>query len=174
MCSSGTIQLLKFLITYMYISFYFFHFLPREAQINFSSSFQKKKKKKKHLVQCLGSDSHVSHWQMTVYGAFMHTGSFCRNSFNILDLIVVTVSLLSMGMEWVNLKKSSYSIYIYTGKLFFLVLWGEDTETHGKLFPCVIRRSSAISVVKILRVLRVLRPLRAINRAKGLKVQHAQ
>lgn len=38
---------------------------------------------------------------MTVYGAFMHEGSFCRNSFNILDLIVVTVSLLSMGMEWV-------------------------------------------------------------------------
>lgn len=29
----------------------------------------------------------------------MHTGSFCRNSFNILDLIVVGVSLLSMGME---------------------------------------------------------------------------
>ncbi|XP_014893396.1 calcium channel, voltage-dependent, L type, alpha 1S subunit, b [Poecilia latipinna] len=37
--------------------------------------------------------------KMTVYGAFMHEGSFCRNSFNILDLIVVTVSLLSMGME---------------------------------------------------------------------------
>lgn len=36
---------------------------------------------------------------MTVYGAFMHKGSFCRNSFNILDLIVVGVSLLSMGME---------------------------------------------------------------------------
>uniref|UniRef100_A0A672IEZ9 Voltage-dependent L-type calcium channel subunit alpha n=1 Tax=Salarias fasciatus TaxID=181472 RepID=A0A672IEZ9_SALFA len=39
------------------------------------------------------------HLTMTVYGAFMHQGSFCRNSFNILDLIVVTVSLLSMGME---------------------------------------------------------------------------
>ncbi|XP_061909055.1 dihydropyridine-sensitive L-type skeletal muscle calcium channel subunit alpha-1-like [Entelurus aequoreus] len=37
--------------------------------------------------------------KMTVYGAFMHEGSFCRNSFNILDLIVVGVSLLSMGME---------------------------------------------------------------------------
>uniref|UniRef100_A0A669DH26 Voltage-dependent L-type calcium channel subunit alpha n=1 Tax=Oreochromis niloticus TaxID=8128 RepID=A0A669DH26_ORENI len=37
--------------------------------------------------------------KMTVYGAFMHKGSFCRNSFNILDLIVVGVSLLSMGME---------------------------------------------------------------------------
>ncbi|TRY91912.1 hypothetical protein DNTS_029630 [Danionella cerebrum] len=37
--------------------------------------------------------------QMTTYGAFLHKGSFCRNSFNILDLIVVGVSLLSMGME---------------------------------------------------------------------------
>uniref|UniRef100_A0A8C7HUU5 Voltage-dependent L-type calcium channel subunit alpha n=1 Tax=Oncorhynchus kisutch TaxID=8019 RepID=A0A8C7HUU5_ONCKI len=37
--------------------------------------------------------------QMTVYGAFLHPGSFCRNSFNMLDLLVVGVSLLSMGME---------------------------------------------------------------------------
>uniref|UniRef100_A0A3B3T7U0 Voltage-dependent L-type calcium channel subunit alpha n=1 Tax=Paramormyrops kingsleyae TaxID=1676925 RepID=A0A3B3T7U0_9TELE len=37
--------------------------------------------------------------KMITYGAFLHKGSFCRNSFNILDLIVVVVSLLSMGME---------------------------------------------------------------------------
>uniref|UniRef100_A0A3Q2Z9U3 Voltage-dependent L-type calcium channel subunit alpha n=1 Tax=Hippocampus comes TaxID=109280 RepID=A0A3Q2Z9U3_HIPCM len=37
--------------------------------------------------------------KMTTYGAFLHKGSFCRNSFNILDLLVVSVSLLSMGME---------------------------------------------------------------------------
>uniref|UniRef100_A0A3B3RNA3 Voltage-dependent L-type calcium channel subunit alpha n=1 Tax=Paramormyrops kingsleyae TaxID=1676925 RepID=A0A3B3RNA3_9TELE len=37
--------------------------------------------------------------KMTTYGAILHKGSFCRNSFNILDLIVVGVSLLSMGME---------------------------------------------------------------------------
>ncbi|KAK6303222.1 hypothetical protein J4Q44_G00256760 [Coregonus suidteri] len=37
--------------------------------------------------------------KMTVYGAFLHPGSFCRNSFNMLDLLVVAVSLLSMGME---------------------------------------------------------------------------
>ncbi|KAI5095068.1 voltage-dependent L-type calcium channel subunit alpha-1S, partial [Silurus meridionalis] len=37
--------------------------------------------------------------KMTVYGALLHKGSFCRNSFNILDLIVVVVSLMSMGME---------------------------------------------------------------------------
>uniref|UniRef100_A0A8C5FJQ2 Voltage-dependent L-type calcium channel subunit alpha n=1 Tax=Gadus morhua TaxID=8049 RepID=A0A8C5FJQ2_GADMO len=37
--------------------------------------------------------------KMTTYGAILHQGSFCRNSFNILDLLVVSVSLLSMGME---------------------------------------------------------------------------
>ncbi|XP_017324467.1 calcium channel, voltage-dependent, L type, alpha 1S subunit, b isoform X2 [Ictalurus punctatus] len=37
--------------------------------------------------------------KMTVYGAFLHKGSFCRNAFNILDLIVVVVSLMSMGLE---------------------------------------------------------------------------
>ncbi|XP_063064429.1 dihydropyridine-sensitive L-type skeletal muscle calcium channel subunit alpha-1-like [Engraulis encrasicolus] len=37
--------------------------------------------------------------KMTVYGAFLHEGSFCRNAFNILDLIVVIVSLLSFGLE---------------------------------------------------------------------------
>nr|XP_046235859.1 dihydropyridine-sensitive L-type skeletal muscle calcium channel subunit alpha-1-like isoform X3 [Scatophagus argus] len=37
--------------------------------------------------------------KMTTYGAILHKGSFCRSSFNILDLLVVSVSLLSMGME---------------------------------------------------------------------------
>uniref|UniRef100_A0A8C6VDH9 Voltage-dependent L-type calcium channel subunit alpha n=1 Tax=Naja naja TaxID=35670 RepID=A0A8C6VDH9_NAJNA len=37
--------------------------------------------------------------QMTAYGAFLHKGSFCRNSFNILDLLVVVVSLISMRLE---------------------------------------------------------------------------
>lgn len=37
--------------------------------------------------------------QMTTYGAFLHKGSFCRNYFNILDLLVVAVSLISMGLE---------------------------------------------------------------------------
>uniref|UniRef100_A0A8C1PV46 Voltage-dependent L-type calcium channel subunit alpha n=1 Tax=Cyprinus carpio TaxID=7962 RepID=A0A8C1PV46_CYPCA len=32
---------------------------------------------------------------MTVYGAFLHQGSFCRNAFNLLDLLVVSVSLTS-------------------------------------------------------------------------------
>ncbi|KAL1020919.1 hypothetical protein UPYG_G00006400 [Umbra pygmaea] len=37
--------------------------------------------------------------KMTAYGAFLHPGSFCRSSFNMLDLLVVGVSLVSMGME---------------------------------------------------------------------------
>ncbi|XP_074971804.1 voltage-dependent L-type calcium channel subunit alpha-1S-like [Phalacrocorax aristotelis] len=37
--------------------------------------------------------------KMTAYGAFLHKGSFCKNSFNILDLLVVAVSLISMGIE---------------------------------------------------------------------------
>uniref|UniRef100_A0A670YLE4 Voltage-dependent L-type calcium channel subunit alpha n=1 Tax=Pseudonaja textilis TaxID=8673 RepID=A0A670YLE4_PSETE len=37
--------------------------------------------------------------KMTTYGAFLHKGSFCRNSFNILDLLVVVVSLISMRLE---------------------------------------------------------------------------
>ncbi|XP_037352726.1 voltage-dependent L-type calcium channel subunit alpha-1S [Talpa occidentalis] len=37
--------------------------------------------------------------KMTTFGAFLHKGSFCRNYFNILDLLVVAVSLISMGLE---------------------------------------------------------------------------
>ncbi|XP_068930637.1 voltage-dependent L-type calcium channel subunit alpha-1S isoform X1 [Petaurus breviceps papuanus] len=37
--------------------------------------------------------------KMTTYGAFLHKGSFLRNYFNILDLLVVAVSLISMGIE---------------------------------------------------------------------------
>ncbi|NXL90852.1 CAC1C protein, partial [Alectura lathami] len=37
--------------------------------------------------------------KMTAYGAFLHKGSFCRNYFNILDLLVVSVSLISFGIH---------------------------------------------------------------------------
>ncbi|GCB75156.1 hypothetical protein scyTo_0020327, partial [Scyliorhinus torazame] len=36
---------------------------------------------------------------MTTYGAFLHKGSFCRNYFNMLDLLVVGVSLISFGIQ---------------------------------------------------------------------------
>ncbi|XP_056102678.1 voltage-dependent L-type calcium channel subunit alpha-1F [Rhinichthys klamathensis goyatoka] len=37
--------------------------------------------------------------KMTVYGAFLHQGSFCRNAFNLLDLLVVSVSLISFFLH---------------------------------------------------------------------------
>ncbi|XP_034056731.1 voltage-dependent L-type calcium channel subunit alpha-1C isoform X17 [Gymnodraco acuticeps] len=37
--------------------------------------------------------------KMTAYGAVLHKGSFCRNYFNILDLVVVSVSLISSGIQ---------------------------------------------------------------------------
>ncbi|KAM8976679.1 voltage-dependent L-type calcium channel subunit alpha-1S [Pelodytes ibericus] len=37
--------------------------------------------------------------KMTTYGAVLHKGSFCRNYFNILDLLVVGVSLISFGIQ---------------------------------------------------------------------------
>uniref|UniRef100_A0A671VYF0 Voltage-dependent L-type calcium channel subunit alpha n=1 Tax=Sparus aurata TaxID=8175 RepID=A0A671VYF0_SPAAU len=37
--------------------------------------------------------------KMLVYGAFLHTGSFCRNAFNLLDLLVVSVSLTSFFLH---------------------------------------------------------------------------
>ncbi|CAM9972784.1 unnamed protein product [Lampetra fluviatilis] len=37
--------------------------------------------------------------KLTAYGAFLHKGSFCRSCFNLLDLLVVGVSLLSFGMQ---------------------------------------------------------------------------
>ncbi|CAJ0921987.1 unnamed protein product [Ranitomeya imitator] len=37
--------------------------------------------------------------KMISYGAFLHKGSFCRNWFNLLDLLVVSVSLISFGIH---------------------------------------------------------------------------
>uniref|UniRef100_A0A8C5T0J7 Voltage-dependent L-type calcium channel subunit alpha n=1 Tax=Laticauda laticaudata TaxID=8630 RepID=A0A8C5T0J7_LATLA len=37
--------------------------------------------------------------KMTSFGAFLHKGSFCRNWFNLLDLLVVSVSLISFGIH---------------------------------------------------------------------------
>ncbi|XP_041654848.1 voltage-dependent L-type calcium channel subunit alpha-1D-like [Cheilinus undulatus] len=37
--------------------------------------------------------------KMTAFGAFFHKGAFCRNYFNLLDLLVVGVSLVSFGIQ---------------------------------------------------------------------------
>ena len=50
---------------------------------------------------------------MMVHGAFLHQGSFCRNWFNLLDLLVVSVSLVSFFLQYVLLfKYYMYWIYI--------------------------------------------------------------
>ncbi|XP_073767393.1 voltage-dependent L-type calcium channel subunit alpha-1D isoform X6 [Danio rerio] len=37
--------------------------------------------------------------KMTAFGAFLHKGAFCRSYFNLLDLLVVGVSLVSFGIQ---------------------------------------------------------------------------
>ncbi|XP_069499722.1 voltage-dependent L-type calcium channel subunit alpha-1D isoform X1 [Ambystoma mexicanum] len=37
--------------------------------------------------------------KMTTFGAFLHKGAFCRNYFNLLDILVVGVSLVSFGIQ---------------------------------------------------------------------------
>uniref|UniRef100_A0A1I8I3D7 Voltage-dependent L-type calcium channel subunit alpha n=1 Tax=Macrostomum lignano TaxID=282301 RepID=A0A1I8I3D7_9PLAT len=80
--------------------------------------------------------------KVTAYGVIFHRGAFCRQAFNLLDMLVVFTSIISFCLE-----------YVSQSEVFIMLGIGNDT----------------FSVVKILRVLRVLRPLRAINRAKGLK-----
>lgn len=48
--------------------------------------------------------------QMTVHGAFLHQGSFCRNWFNLLDLLVVSVSLVSFFLQSVSKSGSFLNI----------------------------------------------------------------
>uniref|UniRef100_A0A3Q2VXZ2 Voltage-dependent L-type calcium channel subunit alpha n=1 Tax=Haplochromis burtoni TaxID=8153 RepID=A0A3Q2VXZ2_HAPBU len=43
--------------------------------------------------------------KMTVHGAFLHQGSFCRNWFNLLDLLVVSVSLVSFFLHAISVVK---------------------------------------------------------------------
>lgn len=103
--------------------------------------------------------------QMTAFGAFLHKGAFCRNYFNLLDLLVVGVSLVSFGIQYVPLRSCRACEAAAPCRP------DVSTISTSLLINVFRSRSSAISVVKILRVLRVLRPLRAINRAKGLKVR---
>uniref|UniRef100_A0A6I8PGJ1 Voltage-dependent L-type calcium channel subunit alpha n=1 Tax=Ornithorhynchus anatinus TaxID=9258 RepID=A0A6I8PGJ1_ORNAN len=50
-------------------------------------------------VEILLKGQLCSSLQMTAFGAFLHKGSFCRNWFNLLDLLVVSVSLISFGIH---------------------------------------------------------------------------
>lgn len=37
--------------------------------------------------------------QVVVYGLILHKGAFCRNAFNLLDILVVAVSLVSFLLK---------------------------------------------------------------------------
>lgn len=106
------------------------------------------------------------------YGFVLHKGAFCRSAFNLLDLLVVCVSLVSIFSRQ---EKFLYFIFNHTIWMRTISIiscvkyakWNCIQSFQSFIFPF---SSGQISVVKILRVFRVLRPLRAINRAKGLKV----
>lgn len=40
--------------------------------------------------------------KVTAYGLVLHKGSFCRSVFNLLDLLVVAVALVSFGLKYVT------------------------------------------------------------------------
>ncbi|RXM35869.1 Voltage-dependent L-type calcium channel subunit alpha-1F [Acipenser ruthenus] len=48
--------------------------------------------------------------KVTVHGVFLHKGSFCRNWFNLLDLLVVSVSLISFFLQTPSIIKVPSSI----------------------------------------------------------------
>lgn len=60
-----------------------------------------------------GLDSHLS-VQMTAFGAFLHKGAFCRNYFNLLDLLVVGVSLVSFGIQYVSFNNQRFLMCFYS------------------------------------------------------------
>lgn len=110
------------------------------------------------------------------YGFILHKGAFCRSAFNLLDLLVVCVSLVSAF----NRQVKDYLSSDFKQKNLSKVCRLSQDEKWKHSNWCYFKSndfffvfsSNAISTIKILRVFRVLRPLRAINRAKGLKVMN--
>lgn len=58
--------------------------------------------KSQHLLTSHCSVCRVLCDQVIAYGAFLHKGSFCRSSFNLLDLLVVSIAWISTILVWVN------------------------------------------------------------------------
>lgn len=79
-----------------------------------------------HLITLIFIGSGLSCVQMTAYGAFLHRGSFCRNYFNILDLVVVSVSLISSGIQWVQ-TQSNMPNYVFTKMSILHNVWAWTT-----------------------------------------------
>lgn len=119
--------------------------------------------------------------KLITYGFILHKGSFCRSAFNLLDFLVVVVSLISVYTEYVSKYPCCVCLVPLVHKLQFFIccfcLFMSPTSD-GSLLPTPSTDgsgkksggSTTLGAIKILRVFRVLRPLRAINRAKGLKV----
>jgi hypothetical protein len=131
--------------------------------------------------------------KMISYGFIIHDGAFCRSAFNLLDLLVVCASLVSITYRYgilISYKSLyKYALYnLFTHKFSLSVSNVERERICLKdkacsticilisywccylFYVCSSGTKGAFSFIKVLRVLRVLRPLRAINRAKGLKV----
>lgn len=89
--SNGSLQILGY-ADYAFTSIFTVEILlkVRQLTINRTLPFP--------LLLCL-SDFYLPFCQMTVHGAFLHQGSFCRNWFNLLDLLVVSVSLVSFFLQ---------------------------------------------------------------------------
>lgn len=76
-------------------------------------------------------------WQMTAYGAFLHKGSFCRNYFNILDLVVVSVSLISSGIQWVK-----SNVFVPPVEVWFVHCFGMFTQRCALIFKKIYGHNS--------------------------------
>lgn len=86
--------------------------------------------------------------QMTAYGAFLHKGSFCRNYFNILDLVVVSVSLISSGIQWVKARVflppvevlfvCFFCMFTQRCALIFTKIYGHNSEWRFSLKPALL------------------------------------
>ena len=119
--------------------------------------------------------------QTISYGFVLHKDAFCRSGFNLLDLLVVTVALVSYvipcaapptpsATSAVARPYSSSNPLSAATRRDCLRYAPHPSPSPARSLVWKSRQTSAISTIKILRVARVLRPLRAINRAKGLKV----
>lgn len=67
--------------------------------------------------------------QMTAFGAFLHKGAFCRNYFNLLDLLVVGVSLVSFGIQYVINHTSPNVFCIFIPKSFWRMSKKDENPT---------------------------------------------
>jgi hypothetical protein len=50
---------------------------------------------------------------MISYGFVLHNGAFCRSAFNLLDLLVVFVSLIAMFIRYVDGYNFHYILVIF-------------------------------------------------------------